>query len=178
MQLLSNKQHIRLVYSADEARKQTHNIMSTVDEVWGQLNLFSTEKPDTVIFAQPEDLGFEGIVNILLTGHARRIFDFREMPFISFGNETRESFLRLLSSNKVEYYNKFNLKNKLGKNEDLDLILEIESVKSFLKPLIENGPTVIFSDKSPNKDKFVSLFLKSLSDAKIAHSTVLAEGSI
>lgn len=173
--MIKGKHNIRLVYSSDEKNPPPPNPLETMEELWGQLDLFATGKPDTVIFAQPEDLGFEGIVNVLLTGHVRRIFDFREMPFISFGNEPRESFLRLLSSNQVDYFNKFNLKNKLGNKDDDNLTLEIENVKSFLKPLIENGPTVIFSNKSPNKDEFVSLFLRSLSDAKIPHSTVLAE---
>ncbi len=85
------------------------------------------------------------------------------------------NILKLLSTNRVDYFNRFNLKNKLGERDNENLTLEIERVKSFLKPLIENGPTVIFSDKSPNKDEFVVKFLKSLSDVKITHSTVLAE---
>jgi hypothetical protein len=175
MMPLEVKNHIRLIYSANVQNLTSHNSVNATEELWAQLDLFASEKPDTVIFAQPEELGFNGIVKILLTGHARQIFDFREMPYFSFGNETRENFLKLLSDNRVAYFNKFHLKSKLGYSDNEEISLKTEIVKSFLKPLIENGPTVVFSDKSPNKDDFVVKFLKLLSEAKISYSTVLAE---
>lgn len=174
MQHSNQRGHIRLIYSSTEdanvivSNKQTH------EDQWGQFELFTSEKPDVLIFAQPNLLSFEGIVDILSTGHARRIFDLRTMPYISFGNQTRDRFLKLLVTNKVDYYNLFKLKNILQSNPN-DFDFDKDNVNTILKPMIEKGPTVIFSDNAPSEDKVVKKLVNSLATSKIKFSTYYAE---
>ncbi len=174
---------IHLAYSSEPKGTDgaTSKLQTWIEE-HGQLELFVSEKPDTMIFAQPDRLGFDGIVQIVAMGHARRIFDLREVPFISFGNETRESFLRVLRKNQVEYFNIFKLQHKLGKGmedhseneEEKYLSFECNEVKRVLKPMIECGPTVVFSDCAPREDKAIKRFLDLLSQAEITYSVVFA----
>src|SRR5690242_1036690 len=104
----NNRGPIHLAYSSDsKGTDRSTSKLQTWTEERGQFELFVSEKPDAMIFAQPDRLGFDGIAQIVATGQARRIFDLREVPFISFGNETRESFLRVLRKNQVEYFNIF-----------------------------------------------------------------------
>ncbi|MGA7180657.1 MAG: hypothetical protein WBX11_13870 [Thiobacillaceae bacterium] len=172
-----------MIYSSSQAREDAANKEAQKpDQVWGQLDLFATERPDAVIITQPDRLGFEGVARIITVGHARRIFDLREMPFISFDNETRESFLAVLEKNGVEYFNIFGLRHKLGECSDQDYDREIDGltfaqidVEKILKPMIESGPTVVFSDSDPSVDKTVKNLLDLLSKAAIPYSRVIAE---
>jgi len=177
------REFIHLVYSDTPGRKEISVSESRLpDQIWGQLELFASEKPDAMIFAQPDRIGFEGIVNIIAMGHVRRIFDLREMPFISFGHETREGFLSVLQKNRVEYFNVFNLRHTLSKkeypianNEELNLNFKQDDVKRIFKPMIESGPTVIFSDCAPSEDKAVKQLLAMLTQAGIPYTTVYAD---
>jgi hypothetical protein len=176
---------VYLVYSSSlQPRDEVGDSASNEsNNVWGQLELFSSEKPDTVIITQPDRIGLDGISRIIINGHARRIFDLREMPFISFGNETRESFLDILERNKTEYYNVFKLFRKLcekagqvehAKMDSLPFLPNCD-VKNVLKPMIESGPTVVFSDTDPAGDESVKKLLDLLSRSSIPYSPVFAE---
>lgn len=175
--------YIQLVYSSAARENDILNPESQIfDKGWEQFELFVSEKPDVMIFAQPDQLGFDGIVQIVAVGNARRIFDLREVPFISFGNESRESFLRVLMKNRVEYFNIFQLRHKLSKKEDYDenkeetyFSFEQEEVKRVLKPMIESGPTVVFSDCAPSGDKAIKRLLDLLLQAEISYSPVYAD---
>jgi hypothetical protein len=177
------KSSIYLVYSSEKSNNTLESESHDVSEdKWGQLDLFVSEKPDTVIVAQPEALGFTGIYNIIHSGHARRIFDLREVPFISFDDESRESFLHILKINNVEYFNIFNLKSKFNstdKNINSTEIIESfftgHNVTEIIKPMIESGPTIVFSDLVPSHDKAVENLLNLLSKSEITYSTVYAE---
>lgn len=177
----TRRNSIHLVFSSTTGEeKGLAKEQQEPDQIWGQLDLFASEKPDAVIIAQPDCLGFERLAQIIATGHARRILDLRKMPFISFDNETRESFLSVLEKNRVEYFNIFKLRHELCHSEvredsELDDLCfdQIEAGK-VLKTMIEKGPTVIFSDADPSIDKVVKKFLDSLSRASIPFSTVFA----
>lgn len=179
----NRRSFIQLIYSStQEVDKRCSFELGMSDREWGQFELFATEKPDVMIFAQPDRLGFDGIVQIVALGHARRIFDLREVPFISFGNETRESFLRVLRKNRVEYFNIFKLRQELGKKENhvgtIDekyFSFDQNEVLRTLKPMIESGPTVVFSDCAPGEDKAIKGLLDLLSHAKISYSPVYAQ---
>jgi len=184
MQKNDSRGSIYLIYSSSRLTREeiSDSELHEPDEVWGQLELFTSEKPDAVIIAQPDRLGFEGISQIIANGHARRIFDLREMPFISFGDETRERFLKVLERNKVEYFNIFKLRHKLcdkegqvGDIDTSDLSFAQCEVKKILKPMIETGPTVIFSDMDPAIDESVKKLLDLLSRSSIPYSPVFAE---
>lgn len=176
---------IYLVYSSSSQPRDEvgDSVSNESNNVWGQLELFASEKPDMVIMAQPDRFGLDGISRIITNGHARRIFDLREMPFISFGNETRESFLNILERNKTEYYNVFKLFRKLCEKTGKAEHAEIDSlpfppdcdVKNVLKPMIESGPTVVFSDTDPAGDESVKKLLDLLSRSSIPYSPVFAE---
>lgn len=179
----NRRDFIHLVYSsAAEINGVRNSKMQTPDEKWEQFELFASNKPDAMIFAQPEHLGLDGIVQIVAVGHARRIIDLREMPFISFGNETRESFLKVLITNQIEYFNIFNLRHKLGRNEacitdDEEKYFSFEQNEAIrvFKPMIETGPTVVFSDCVPSEDKAVQELLDLLSLANIPYSPIYAD---
>ena len=184
MQKNDSRRSIYLVFSASPtaSSEMGESELHEPDQVWGQLELFASEKPDAVIIAQPDQLGFEGISRIIANGHARRIFDLREMPFISFDNEPRETFLSVLARNKVEYFNISKLRKKLCNEESSvgdfavsDLPLTHCEVNKILKPMIETGPTVIFSDTDPAVDESVKKLLELLSQSSISYSTVFAE---
>lgn len=183
MQTNDRRGLIHLVYSsARESDEICNSELQRPDQAWGQLELFTSEKPNAMIFTQPDRLGFEGIVQLVAMGHARRIFDLREMPFISFSNETRESFLRVLTKSRVEYFNIFKLRHKLGEKdgdaehiEENGLSFEQSEIKRVLKPMIETGPTVVFSDSAPDEDKAVKRLLELLSQAEIPYSPVYAD---
>lgn len=184
MQKNDRRGSIYLVYSSSLTAKNAMDSSESQepDQIWGQLELFASEKPDAVIIAQPDQLGFEGISRIIANGRARRILDLREMPFISFDNETREAFLNVLEKNKVEYFNIFKLRHKLCGKEDHVEYLEMNDlsfvsceVETILKPMIETGPTVIFSDTDPAIDESVKKLLDLLSQSSIPYSTVYAE---
>ena len=163
---------IRLVYSASsKVDKKAESEHASQDQIWGQLDLFTSEKPDTIIFAQPDQLGLNGIEKIVGKGHAKRIIDLRTMPFISFGNESRFSFLKVLSENHIEYLNIFNISKKIG---DLNSDIENSEINKTLKPLIQSGPTIIFSESAPDQDKLVKRLLALLDKAEVTHSTVFA----
>lgn len=179
----NRRDFIHLVYSSEAEKNEPRNSEAqTPDQKWGQFELFASEKPDAMIFAQPDHLGLEGIVQIVAVGHARRIIDLREMPFISFGDETRESFLRVLIKNRIEYFNIFNLRHKLGEKEgciangdEKYFSFEQNEAISIFKSMIETGPTVVFSDCVPSEDKAVKGLLDLLSRANIPHSPVYAD---
>ena len=175
---------IYLVYSSSSqpSNDVDDTSLNQFENVWGQLELFSSEKPDTVIVAQPDRIGLDGISRIIANGHVRRILDLREMPFISFGNETRESFLKIIEENETEYFNVFKLLHKLCKNAGKFEYSEISNlsfsdcdIERGLKPMIESGPTVVFSDTDPTGDKSVKKLLDLLSRSSIPYSTVFAE---
>ena len=66
----------------------------------------------------------------------------------------------------MEYFNIFKLQHKLGKGmedhseneEEKYLSFECNEVKRVLKPMIECGPTVVFSDCAPREDKAIKRF--------------------
>lgn len=186
METRDRRSFIHLVYSSslDEVSKKNDSektaMLQNIEKAWNQLELFSIEKPYVVIIAQPDHIGFEGIRSILDKGHARRIIDLRFVPFISFDEESRESFLEVLKKREVEYLNLFNLKKFIGDvasqaDATTEILFNENSVKAYLKPMIENGPTVIFSCKSPSIDAGVKHLLDSLTQASIAFSAVYAE---
>ncbi len=175
---------IYLVYSSSPQPRDEvgDSVSNESNNVWGQFELFASEKPDTVIIAQPDRIGLDGISRIITDGHARRILDLRAMPFISFGNETRESFLNVLERNKTEYYNVFKLFRKLCEKAEQVEYAKIDSlpfspncdVENVLKPMIESGPTVVFSDTDPAGDESVKKLLDLLSRSSIPYSPVFA----
>lgn len=180
----NRRRSIYLVYSSSTkvTNDAPHSVQMEPEKVWGQLELFSSEKPSVVIIAQPDRLGFEGIARIIVKGHARRIIDLRGMPFISFDNESRERFLNVLEKNQVEYLNIFKLRKTLGEPvrtaddaENNDFNFTKSKVETYLKPMIEAGPTVVFSDTDPAVDEVVKQLLDSLSQAETQYSTVYAE---
>lgn len=175
-----HKRHLFLVYSSTTALSEPASTGSESEEIpleGIQLELFESEKPDVMIFTQPLKLNFGDIQQLIEDGHITRIIDLREVPYMTFGNETRERFLRVMSEKRIEYYNLAKLGSLIGtqiqKAQDF-----IESASAFhketvrieLKKMIQNGPTMVFSDSDPSQDKLVEKFQLGLTQADIGYS--------
>ena len=178
-----HKRHLFLVHSSTGHSNFEHDGVEDKYEVEGvplesiQLELFGTEKPDVMIFTQPLNLDFSEIQQLIEEGHITRIIDLREVPYMTFGNETRERFLQVMSERRIDYYNLAKLGGLIGtqiqKAQDYiesANIFNREPVRIELKRMIQNGPTMVFSDTDPSQDKLVEKFQLDLNQAEIEFS--------
>lgn len=159
---------LSLVYSAD---KQDFSFSAggdgdLDDAEWQQIELFTSELPDTVIFTSLESTHLETLVEFLKRAHVRQIFDAREIPYFASGAESRARFFDALRNMQVTYISALALARDAGASRR-------ENAAEILGKNIEKGPTLVFSDVDPNLDPDIVDIKSKLAGAGVNYRTVL-----
>lgn len=147
-----------------------------------QLDLFPSDRPDALIFTTATRRDFERISDLLRHCHARFILDLRELPSLAFERANRDRFFELLTKHGVTYEHLEGLLGAKLANRSISVVLEqlatgtqmppSDQLKDQLRRLIENGPTLVFTDTSPETDGAATFLAKSLENSKIKFSPV------
>ncbi|MDE2175083.1 MAG: hypothetical protein KGJ54_07330 [Betaproteobacteria bacterium] len=159
--------HLSLVYSErvhDFSERKTPRDQPA-PSTWQQIDLFATERPDTVIYASLEGINLNSLLKLLERAHIRQIFDFREMPHLSFSSGSRGLFFDALCRLHVTYVNSL-IADNLGQAK------KVSEAAGLLAKNINNGPTMIFSDIDPNVDPDIRDINDSLSNSGLQYRPV------
>jgi hypothetical protein len=184
---MKNKSNLRLVYSATWVNTGDTNSGEKTQQSsnWSQLELFPSEKKDLVIFAHPERSTVHEILGYVIEKRIKHILDLRVLPVLSFDQISRDDFFSILESNHVDYIALQSFVRKINRDsaqEFFDAICSnsvsevLKLVRETFKELIEDGPTIVFTDSYPTQDPVVDDFRRSLVCSGIHFSPIFAVG--
>lgn len=180
-----NHSHLRLVFSKDLQGRTDAAVSKKTFEDWGQLELFPSEQiNDLLIFAQPKGTTFEHLLKEINNNRVRWVLDIRETPFLSFDEFTREKFFDLLAVHHVAYINIHSFMRNAhahSVNQFFDAFdsntidKAVNTLRKNLQSVIENGPTLVFTDCAPTNDILTEKFTSSLTKSEIKYSPYICE---
>lgn len=172
---------IYLAYSSDKTQ-DSETLRNR--KQWTQLELFPSEKHDALIFTMVDNRNFEKVVELILDSKARYILDLRELPALNFERVSRSRFFEFLEQQHVTYTKIFSIFPHIDAytvTEIFDNALRgaganaLEAFHSSVRPLIEGGPTIVFTDTPPASDEHVTDLVDALQRAKVHFTTMVAE---
>lgn len=171
--------HLKLVYSRD-LQDSSIDMVDPKYDVLEQLELFpSSLKKDLLLFTQPKDSIFEFLAEQFNNNWVKCVIDIREAPYLSFNDISRTMFFDMLSAHGVLYINVHSFMRKMHAQtvtqffdlfETTSLAAAVDTLKEYLQPAIQNGPTIVFTDVAPEHDEIASKFASSLRKLNIKYS--------
>jgi len=171
-----------LAYSADVGSGRPNHLAHGPLGI--QLELFPIGNPDAVIFTSPRRTDLAQILRMIERFTVKNILDLRDLPALNFDRVSRTHFLDALLKCRVEY-RPFPV--VLGTDFQADTISEffhfihensrpnwVSVMKKCVEPLIQGGPTIVFTEGAPEVDEVAREFAETLVRSKISFRQVFA----
>lgn len=156
---------LTLVYSSDSPKNnEAAQEEKDSDAGWHQLDMFSSSRPDALVFTSPQNFDFEELKEMLDSAHIKYILDLRVIPNLVFNGTSRGRFFQLLAQRDVDYISQMSVAP--GARD------KANEIADWLGTRIGRGPTMVFSDLDPQRDSEVRQLSCQLNQAGVKFEPV------